>query len=106
GGAAPGGGAGVSLRVAAHLVASLGVTNAVNLDGGGSSTFVSHGQVLNHPSDGVARAVANAWVAVTSDARRSAPERPKAHRHGRAAAPRTRTTRPPRVRAARRVPAT
>jgi hypothetical protein len=62
GSAVPGRRAGVSLPIAARLIQSLGVTNAVNLDGGGSSTFVSSGRILNHPSDGSARAVANAWV--------------------------------------------
>lgn len=28
-----------------------GVINAINLDGGGSSTFVSNGTVANYPSD-------------------------------------------------------
>jgi exopolysaccharide biosynthesis protein len=60
----PGRTAGVSLPVAARFLKSLGVTNAVNLDGGGSSTFVRAGQVLNKPSDGRARAVTNAWVIV------------------------------------------
>lgn len=60
----PGRTAGVSLPVAARFLKSLGVTNAVNLDGGGSSTFVRAGRVLNKPSDGRARAVTNAWVIV------------------------------------------
>jgi hypothetical protein len=64
GSAVPGRRAGVSLTVAARLVRSLGMRNAVNLDGGGSSTFVSHGRVRNHPSDGRARPVTNAWVVV------------------------------------------
>ena len=64
GSATPGRRAGVSLPVAARLVQSLGMRNAVNLDGGGSSTFVSYGLVRNHPSDGRPRAVANAWVVV------------------------------------------
>ncbi|UUZ80792.1 phosphodiester glycosidase family protein [Paenibacillus sp. P26] len=31
---------------------SLGVQDAYNLDGGGSSTLIFDGQVINHPSDG------------------------------------------------------
>jgi hypothetical protein len=69
GSAIPGHRAGVSLPVAARLVQKLGMRNAVNLDGGGSSTFVSHGRVRNHPSDGRARAVSNAWVVVPHRAR-------------------------------------
>jgi exopolysaccharide biosynthesis protein len=65
--------AGVSLRTAARLVESVGMTNAVNLDGGGSSTFIYRGRVRNHPSDGRPRAVANAWVILPrSQARRPA----------------------------------
>ncbi|KKM08688.1 multidrug transporter [Clostridiales bacterium PH28_bin88] len=36
----------------------LGVVDAYNLDGGGSSTFVFNGKVLNRPSDGNSRPVA------------------------------------------------
>ena len=73
GSAVPGRRAGVSLPVAARLVQSLGMRNAVNLDGGGSSTFVSYGRVRNHPSDGRPRAVANAWVVVPRPVSRRAP---------------------------------
>jgi hypothetical protein len=62
GSSVPGRRAGVTLRVAARLVEGLGMTNAVNLDGGGSSTFVYRRRVRNHPSGGRARAVANSWV--------------------------------------------
>ncbi len=64
GGASPGRRGGVSLPVAARMLLNMGVTNAVNLDGGGSSTFVAHGRVLNNPSDGHPRRVANAWIVV------------------------------------------
>jgi exopolysaccharide biosynthesis protein len=37
--------------------ANLGVTNAINLDGGGSSTLVVAQTVVNRPSDGPERAV-------------------------------------------------
>ena len=88
GSAVPGRRGGVSLPIAAALIKSLGVTNAVNLDGGGSSTFVSHGQVLNHPSDGSPRAVANAWVIVPRPRRHTG--RAHAHAHRRAAVAATR----------------
>ena len=58
----PGRRRGVSLPAAAHILARLGVKNAVNLDGGGSSTFVRHGHVVNNPSDGHPRKVSNAWI--------------------------------------------
>src|SRR5439155_26470913 len=90
GSAVPGRRGGVSLPIAARLIASLGVTNAVNLDGGGSSTFVSRGRVLNHPSDGSPRAVANAWVVVPRPRHRSS----RAHVHARRRAAVTPTTRP------------
>jgi hypothetical protein len=82
GSATPGHRAGVSLPVAAKLVRNLGATDAVNLDGGGSSTFVSHGRIRNHPGDGKPRAVTNAWVVVR--------HRPATHRRS-AAAPATRS---------------
>jgi hypothetical protein len=77
GSAAPGRRAGVSLPVAAQLVKNLGATNAVNLDGGGSSTFVARGRIRNHPSDGRPRSVTNAWIVVR--------RRPAAHRKARVA---------------------
>lgn len=57
--------AGMSLSELADLMLSLGAHNAVNLDGGGSSTMVIHNQVVNSPSDpGGERSVANALFAV------------------------------------------
>lgn len=47
----PGHSDGMSLREAAALMRSLGATDALNLDGGGSSTFVVRGRVVNRPSD-------------------------------------------------------
>ena len=41
---------------------TLGATNALSLDGGGSSTMVVNGNVKNIPSDGSPRAVADALV--------------------------------------------
>lgn len=56
---------GMSLDELANLMLSMGAYNAVNLDGGGSSTMVIHNQVVNSPSDpGGERSVANALFAV------------------------------------------
>ncbi|MGI8984918.1 MAG: phosphodiester glycosidase family protein [Acidimicrobiales bacterium] len=55
---------GMSLAEGAALMVALGATEAVNLDGGGSTTFVVNGQVANRPSEGRERRVANAWVVV------------------------------------------
>lgn len=42
---------GLSIREAADVARSLGMVDAINLDGGGSTTMVSGGQVVNSPSD-------------------------------------------------------
>ncbi|MDQ0118728.1 phosphodiester glycosidase family protein [Pseudarthrobacter sp902506025] len=42
---------GLSLNEEAHVAKSLGMVNAMNLDGGGSTTMVEGGQVMNSPSD-------------------------------------------------------
>ena len=42
---------GLSLNEEAHVAKSLGMVNAMNLDGGGSTTMVQDGQVMNSPSD-------------------------------------------------------
>ena len=49
----PGWSAGMSLADAARLMKSLGARDALNLDGGGSSTMVYGGRVVNRPSDRV-----------------------------------------------------
>ncbi len=46
----------------AKLMKSLGAVDALNLDGGGSSTMVVGGKVVNTPSDGHERAVTSALV--------------------------------------------
>lgn len=48
----------------ANLAKDLGCTEALNLDGGGSSTLWADERVLNTPSDGAPRQVANALVLV------------------------------------------
>jgi len=51
-GRAPGNGEGASIRECTWIAEMLGLTNAINLDGGGSSTlWSSETGVLNHPSD-------------------------------------------------------
>ena len=56
----PGWSAGMSLRQLATLMQGLGAVSAVNLDGGGSSTMVVSGLVVNRPSDGRERGVSSA----------------------------------------------
>ncbi|MEP0841516.1 MAG: phosphodiester glycosidase family protein [Phycisphaerae bacterium] len=51
-------------EMADFLIGTLGVREAVNLDGGGSSTMVVNGGVMNAPSDGSERSVANAVMLV------------------------------------------
>jgi hypothetical protein len=51
---------GVTLVQFAQIMRSLGAVDALNLDGGGSTTMVVNGQVVNHPSDGHPRNVTNA----------------------------------------------
>ena len=57
---------GLSLYRLANLLVELGVTEAINLDGGSSSTFVVDGQVVNRPSGQRERDVLNA-VLITTD---------------------------------------
>ena len=42
---------GLSIKEAADVARSLGMVNAINLDGGGSTTMAQGGQVVNSPSD-------------------------------------------------------
>jgi exopolysaccharide biosynthesis protein len=51
--------AGVTLELLQDKLLTLGVKEAYNLDGGGSSTMYYGGEVLNRPSDGKERSVAN-----------------------------------------------
>ncbi|MDD3653277.1 MAG: phosphodiester glycosidase family protein [Desulfotomaculaceae bacterium] len=54
---------GVNIRQLTDIMMSLGAYNAFNLDGGGSSTMVFRGRVINKPSDITGeRAVATCWV--------------------------------------------
>ena len=49
---------GATLLELVQIIKSIGCTNVLNLDGGGSSTIIANGQLLNKPSDGSERAVA------------------------------------------------
>ncbi len=60
---------GASLSELAQIMARYGAVEAINLDGGGSSTLVVRNLVINSPSDGVERPVSNAWL-VYDDAQR------------------------------------
>jgi hypothetical protein len=58
----PGYSVGMSLLRFAQLFEDLGATWALNLDGGGSTTFVVNGVIKNRPSDGSERSVSSALV--------------------------------------------
>jgi hypothetical protein len=59
------GSAGMSLEEFARLMAGRGVAEGLNLDGGGSTTMVIDGKVVNSPSDGAGeRPVANALLVI------------------------------------------
>ena len=47
----PGWSVGMTLPEAARLMRSLGARDALNLDGGGSSTMTVRGEVVSRPSD-------------------------------------------------------
>lgn len=53
---------GMSLHELAELMKQLGCADALNLDGGGSSTLWFEGKVVNSPSDGSPRPVGNALI--------------------------------------------
>ncbi|BAS28903.1 phosphodiester glycosidase family protein [Limnochorda pilosa] len=57
---------GLTLTETAHVMASLGSVDALNLDGGGSSTMVLRGDLFNLPSDGRERTVGNALLVFSS----------------------------------------
>lgn len=56
--------AGVSFVELTSLLKQIGCTEAMNLDGGGSTTFWLNGKVMNSPSDKRERSIANALVIV------------------------------------------
>ena len=60
---------GLSLYRLASLLIELGATEAINLDGGSSSTFVVDGKVVNRPSGQSERDVLNAVLLTVNQAR-------------------------------------
>ena len=61
---------GLTLAQLSEIMLALEVKEAINLDGGGSSTFVVNvpkTEVQNKPSDGVPRKVANGWAICVTD---------------------------------------
>lgn len=58
----PGYSAGVSLADMAQIMISLGAQQAINLDGGGSTTLVARDQVVNTPSGDAERGIADALL--------------------------------------------
>ena len=72
------GGTGMALGEAAGFMAGLGAIEAVNFDGGGSTTFVARGAVRNQPSEGGERRVASALALVPAGDAAPAPAAPPA----------------------------
>lgn len=60
----PGWSTGMTLVGFARLFKWLGASNALNLDGGGSSTMVVRGRVVNRPCEGMLRRVPSAMLVV------------------------------------------
>lgn len=58
----PGYSAGMTLHELALFLIDLGATDAMNLDGGGSTSFILDGEVVNSPSDGEERPVGSALL--------------------------------------------
>ncbi len=59
--------AGMTLKELANYMKKTGAVDAMNLDGGGSTTFFLMGKVLNSPSDGRERPVSQALVIKPKD---------------------------------------
>jgi exopolysaccharide biosynthesis protein len=55
---------GMTLQEMARFMSSLGCHEALNLDGGGSTTMVLHGEIANSPSDGKERPVSDAILLI------------------------------------------
>lgn len=63
----PGYSVGATLAELASTMKELGAVEALNLDGGGSTTLWLRGHVVNHPADGVERPVSNALLVLPKD---------------------------------------
>jgi exopolysaccharide biosynthesis protein len=59
---------GMSIPELAAFLASLGCVEAINLDGGGSSTLIIQGEVINHPTGDEDGALETAQERLVSDA--------------------------------------
>lgn len=65
--------AGLTMRELAELMISMGAVQALNLDGGGSTTYLARTpgidslDVKNRPSDNSERSVANSWMIVSKE---------------------------------------
>jgi exopolysaccharide biosynthesis protein len=57
---------GLNMVELTSLMQELGCTDAVNLDGGGSTTLTVRGNVINVPADGMDRSVSSGWAVVNS----------------------------------------
>ena len=57
---------GMTFQELVRLCARLGLQNALNLDGGGSTTMVIHGQIVNRPSDATGPRPVSDAIVVTS----------------------------------------
>jgi len=58
---------GMTIKELAEYMKSIGCTDAVNLDGGGSSVLVARNQIISSPSDpGGERSVGNALIVISS----------------------------------------
>jgi hypothetical protein len=66
---------GMSLVELAHFMIGLGAYDAMNFDGGGSTTMVVDGQVVNHPSDATGERAVGSGLLVVSGA--TGPKKPK-----------------------------
>ena len=75
---------GMPLEEAVRFFTALGAREVINMDGGGSTTFVRGGQVVNRPSDGRERPVTTAMVVVRGRIPRPAAPAPAVPRSRRA----------------------
>lgn len=68
---------GLPLVDLAALMIRLGCTEAMNLDGGGSTTMNVFGLTVNRPSDGIERPIANGLIWLSDGARRESAADPR-----------------------------
>ena len=57
----------MTLAEVAEFMLELGCSEAMNLDGGGSSTFWLDGEIMNSPSDKRERSIANGLILVQKE---------------------------------------